>query len=231
MFEDAELINRWKNVVQEVGEACVKSGRRPEEVTLIAVSKKHTVQAISTLAREGQMDFGENYVQEALAKIEDLSALQLNWHFIGHLQSNKVKHVLGKFVLIHTLDSEKLAQVLHKKAKSQGMIQPVLIQVNVGREAQKNGVSEDNLFSLVEQVLTLDNLKLEGLMTLPPFFEQAERVRPYFVRLRELKEELEQSFEIALPHLSMGMTSDFVQAIAEGATLVRIGTKIFGPRM
>jgi pyridoxal phosphate enzyme (YggS family) len=231
MFEDTELINRWKNVVQEVGEACVKSGRRPEEVTLIAVSKKHTVQAISTLAREGQMDFGENYVQEALAKIEDLSALQLNWHFIGHLQSNKVKHVLGKFVLIHTLDSEKLAQVLHKKAKSQGMIQPVLIQVNVGREAQKNGVSEDNLFSLVEQVLTLDNLKLEGLMTLPPFFEQAERVRPYFVRLRELKEELEQSFEIALPHLSMGMTSDFVQAIAEGATLVRIGTKIFGPRM
>jgi pyridoxal phosphate enzyme (YggS family) len=231
MFEDTELINRWKNVVQEVGEACVKSGRRPEEVTLIAVSKKHTVQAISTLAREGQMDFGENYVQEALAKTEDLSALQLNWHFIGHLQSNKVKHVLGKFVLIHTLDSEKLAQVLHKKVKSQGMIQPVLIQVNVGREAQKNGVSEDNLFSLVEQVLTLDNLKLEGLMTLPPFFEQAERVRPYFVRLRELKEELEQSFEIALPHLSMGMTSDFVQAIAEGATLVRIGTKIFGPRM
>ena len=231
MFEDKELINRWKNVVQEVGEACVKSGRRPEEVTLIAVSKKHTVQAISTLAREGQMDFGENYVQEALAKIEDLSALQLNWHFIGHLQSNKVKHVLGKFVLIHTLDSEKLAQVLHKKAKSQGMIQPVLIQVNVGQEAQKFGVSEDNLFSLVEQVLTLDNLKLEGLMTLPPFFEQAERVRPYFVRLRELKEELEQRFEITLPHLSMGMTSDFAQAIAEGATLVRIGTKIFGPRM
>ena len=231
MFEDAELINRWKNVVQEVGEACVKSGRRPEEVTLIAVSKKHTVQAISTLAREGQMDFGENYVQEALAKTEDLSALQLNWHFIGHLQSNKVKHVLGKFVLIHTLDSEKLAQVLHKKAKSQGMIQPVLIQVNVGQEAQKFGVSEDNLFSLVEQVLTLDNLKLEGLMTLPPFFEQAERVRPYFVRLRELKEELEQRFEITLPHLSMGMTSDFAQAIAEGATLVRIGTKIFGPRM
>ena len=231
MFEDKELINRWKNVVQEVGEACVKSGRRPEEVTLIAVSKKHTVEAISTLAREGQMDFGENYVQEALAKIEDLSALQLNWHFIGHLQSNKVKHVLGKFVLIHTLDSEKLAQVLHKKAKSQGMIQPVLIQVNVGQEAQKFGVSEDNLFSLVEQVLTLDNLKLEGLMTLPPFFEQAERVRPYFVRLRELKEELEQRFEITLPHLSMGMTSDFAQAIAEGATLVRIGTKIFGPRM
>jgi pyridoxal phosphate enzyme (YggS family) len=231
MFEDKELINRWKNVVQEVGEVCVKSGRRPEEVTLIAVSKKHTVEAISTLAREGQMDFGENYVQEALAKIEDLSALQLNWHFIGHLQSNKVKHVLGKFVLIHTLDSEKLAQVLHKKAKSQGMIQPVLIQVNVGQEAQKFGVSEDNLFSLVEQVLTLDNLKLEGLMTLPPFFEQAERVRPYFVRLRELKEELEQRFEITLPHLSMGMTSDFAQAIAEGATLVRIGTKIFGPRM
>ncbi|WP_457572275.1 YggS family pyridoxal phosphate-dependent enzyme [Desulfovulcanus sp.] len=230
MFEDTELINRWKNVVQEVGEACVKSGRRSEEVTLIAVSKKHTVQAISTLAREGQMDFGENYVQEALAKIEELSALQLNWHFIGHLQSNKVKHVLGKFVLIHTLDSEKLAQVLHKKAKSQGFIQPVLIQVNVGQETQKFGVSEDNLFSLVEQMLSLDNLKLQGLMTLPPFFEQAERVRPYFVRLRELKEELEQRFELRLPHLSMGMTSDFAQAIAEGATLVRIGTRIFGPR-
>ena len=230
MFEDTELINRWKNVVQEVGEACVKSGRRPEEVTLIAVSKKHTVQAISTLAREGQMDFGENYVQEALAKIEDLSALQLNWHFIGHLQSNKVKHVLGKFVLIHTLDSEKLAQVLHKKAKSQGMIQPVLIQVNVGREAQKNGVSEDNLFSLVEQVLTLENLKLEGLMAMPPFFEQAEDVRPYFVRLRELKEEVNELFGLRLSHLSMGMTNDFAQAIAEGATLVRVGTKIFGPR-
>ena len=231
MFEDAELINRWKNVVQEVGEACVKSGRRPEEVTLIAVSKKHTVQAISTLAREGQMDFGENYVQEALAKLEELSALRLNWHFIGHLQTNKVKHVPGRFVLIHTLDSEKLAQALHKKSQSQGMTQPVLIQVNVGREAQKYGVGEDNLSSLVERVLTLDNLKLEGLMTLPPFFEDAEKVRPYFARLRELKEELEQRFGIALPHLSMGMTGDFAQAIAEGATLVRIGTKIFGPRM
>ena len=231
MFEDTELINRWKNVVQEVGEACVKSGRRPEEVTLIAVSKKHTVEAISTLAREGQMDFGENYVQEALAKTEDLSALQLNWHFIGHLQTNKVKHVPGRFVLIHTLDSEKLAQALHKKSQSQGMTQPVLIQVNVGREAQKYGVGEDNLSSLVERVLTLDNLKLEGLMTLPPFFEDAEKVRPYFARLRELKEELEQRFGIALPHLSMGMTGDFAQAIAEGATLVRIGTKIFGPRM
>ena len=231
MFEDAELINRWKNVVQEVGEACVKSGRGPEEVTLIAVSKKHAARAISTLAREGQMDFGENYVQEALAKLEELSALRLNWHFIGHLQTNKVKHVPGRFVLIHTLDSEKLAQALHKKSQSQGMTQPVLIQVNVGREAQKYGVGEDNLSSLVERVLTLGNLKLEGLMTLPPFFEDAEKVRPYFARLRELKEELEQRFGIALPHLSMGMTGDFAQAIAEGATLVRIGTKIFGPRM
>jgi hypothetical protein len=227
---NTELISRWKKVVQEVSEACVKSGRRPEEVTLIAVSKKHTVQAISTLAREGQVDFGENYVQEALAKIEELSPLQLRWHFIGRLQTNKVKYVLGKFVLIHTLDSEKLAQVLHRKAESLGVMQPVLIQVNIGQEAQKSGVSEDNLFPLVERVLALDNLKLQGLMALPPFFEQAERVRPYFVRLRKLKEEVERRFELRLPHLSMGMTNDFVQAIAEGATLVRIGTRIFGPR-
>jgi len=230
MIDKKELVNRWKNVLQEVGEACIKSGRRPEEVTLIAVSKRHPVEAIATLYREGQMDFGENYVQEALTKIEDLNDLQLKWHFIGHLQSNKVKYVLGKFVLIHTLDSEKLAHMLHKKAMTQGMVQPVLIQVNVAQEAQKFGVSEDNLFSLVEQVLTLENLKLEGLMAMPPFFEQAEDVRPYFVRLRELKEEVNERFGLRLSHLSMGMTNDFAQAIAEGATLVRVGTKIFGPR-
>ncbi|MDK2921816.1 MAG: dependent protein [Desulfonauticus sp.] len=230
MSRAEQLKENYEQVLEELKEACVQARRNPEEVKLVAVSKKHSSKDIEFLAQLGQKDFGENYVQEVLAKQEELKNLSLNWHFIGALQTNKAKYVAGKFSLIHSVDRVKLARELDKQAKKKGVIQEILIQVNLGKEEQKAGVEEEGLFSLVEEVLKLKQLKLKGLMTLPPCW-YGEKVRPLFARLRELKEAIEKRFALSLPHLSMGMTQDFKEAISEGATLVRIGTRIFGPRI
>ena len=224
------MADRAARVKEELAKAAGRSGRSGSDVTLVAVSKLHPASDIRALAETGQMDFGENYVQEALDKQEALADLDVNWHFIGRLQSNKAKFVVGRFGLVHSVDSRKLAQMVHKKASGLGVVQDILIQVNIAGEAQKSGITEENLQALADEVMGLSGVRLVGLMTMPPFFDEPERARPVFSRLRELKEVLEKQLGERLPHLSMGMTGDFVPAVEEGATLVRIGTRIFGAR-
>lgn len=225
-----ELIRRLNDVRRDMAQAAEQAGRSPGDVRLVAVSKHHSAADVAVLARAGQVAFGENYVQEALEKQQDLATLGIDWHFIGGLQTNKAKFVAGRFCLVHSVDSVKLAQVLHKKALAAETVQDMLIQVNLGREEQKYGIMEENLSEVVDEVAGLSGLNLVGFMTMPPYWDEPERCRPLFCRLRELRDAMERRVGRALPELSMGMTGDFAEAIAEGATLVRIGTRIFGPR-
>lgn len=230
--EQKELEARLQAVLDHVGSACQKVGRSPDEVTLVAISKKHPAQCIEMFAKAGQRAFGESYVQEALEKQEVLEHLTpgVQWHFVGGLQSNKAKLVAGKFSLIHSVDSIKLAQKISDKALAFKQKQPILLQVNIAGEEQKSGAETSNALSIAKAMLTLEGVELRGLMILPPYCENAEDARPYFKKLRELKEALEEDLRISLPHLSMGMSHDYVQAVEEGATLIRVGTALFGPR-
>lgn len=180
----------------------------------------------------GVTDLGENYIQEAREKINSLSAYPVNWHFIGHLQSNKAKYAVRMFDLIHSVDSLKLAKELDKYAEKIGKIQLILIQINVAKEDSKSGIYVENALKLLTDISRLENVAVKGLMTMPPFFNAPEKVRPYFAALRELRDRIkvEDIPHIAMDELSMGMTGDFEAAIAEGATMVRIGTAIFGER-
>jgi len=225
-----ELAERAAQAKEDLAEAARRAGRLPEDITLVAVSKLHPGSDIRALAQSGHMDFGENYVQEVMGKQEELADLDVNWHFIGGLQSNKARFVAGNFVLVHSVDSRKLAQALHKKASDLGVVQDILIQANLAGEAQKSGITEEMLPALADEVMKMEGVRLVGLMTMPPFFDEPERARPVFSRLRQLKDTLERQLGTKLPHLSMGMTGDFVPAVEEGATLVRIGTRIFGVR-
>jgi pyridoxal phosphate enzyme (YggS family) len=230
--ERALELRRNLDVVRaEMGEAAAACGRTPGEVVLVAVSKFHPAQDVRALAGFGHMDFGESYVQEALAKREQLQDLDLRWHFIGRLQTNKARHVAGRFSLVHSVDSLRLAQTLHNKAQALQTLQEVLLQVNLAGEGQKAGAAADDARRLAQEVLGLDSLALRGLMLLPPMVDEPEQARPWFAALRELRDSLERELGVRLPHLSMGMTGDFRQAIAEGATIVRIGTRIFGERV
>lgn len=237
---DTVLHERWQEVGTRLQSAARASGRDMADITLVAVSKLHTAAAIACVAACGQQDFGENYVQEALAKQDALAGHpacgNLRWHCIGHVQSRKAALVAGRFVLVHSVDSFKLAQGMEKHlaaltaAEDNALRQPILIQVNVGNEPQKSGVDETGLVCLAEQIMALPHLELQGLMCIPPMFDDGPAARPYFARLRELRDNLRPRLGIALPHLSMGMSGDFVEAVAEGASLVRIGTDIFGQR-
>lgn len=251
-----DLASRLSQIEERINNAALKCGRNPAEITLIAVSKTHPPEAIVEVARLGQIHFGESYIQEAIPKLEYMAASEslgteqknkLIWHFIGHLQSRKAKDAAGHFALIHTVDSSRLAHALHKRMEqlseatpsgtfvnnlATSTVQAVLIQVNIGQEEQKSGVPEADLPYLVEQILDLPKLKLEGLMCLPPFGDKAEETQVYFAKLRKLRDKLENQFgKGTFPHLSMGMSQDFEFAIAEGATLVRVGTDIFGERV
>ncbi len=228
-MDTSQLLSRWTTTCQQIQDAAAACGRSASDVTLIAVSKFHPLEAITALASLGQIDFGENYLQEAQKKIADCQQ-KVRWHFIGHLQSKKANAAAGQFALIHGVDSVKLAQRLHRKSEELGLRQRILVQVNVAREEQKAGICEEELPGFLEQLLELSALQVDGLMLMPPIQPEPEKSRPFFARLRELKEENERRFHISLPHLSMGMTSDFAVAIAEGATLIRVGTKIFGSR-
>lgn len=215
----------------EIEATCHRCGRNPQEVRLLAVSKTHPAEIILAAAAAGQRLFGENYVQEFLAKAEDCPA-PVEWHFIGHLQSNKVKALAGKVALIHSVDRWSLAEEISRQWGKLGLTAEVLVEVNLGGEASKSGVEEDSLEELLRQLATLPNLSVRGLMALPPWCDDPEEARPYFRRLRALSR---QMAELALPgvamrELSMGMSHDFVAAIEEGATLVRIGTALFGER-
>lgn len=225
------IVSRLGETRDMIAEAAIASGREAGEVALLAISKIHPPEAIKAAYDAGQRLFGENYVQEAIAKQEALADLDIQWHFTGGLQSNKAKFMPGRFALIHTVDSLKLAQALHKRLSAAcAPRQDVLIEVNLARESQKAGVAEEDLPMLADELARMDSMNPTGLMILPPFDLDPEKRRPLFARLRELRDGLETRLGAKLPVLSMGMTDDFVQAVKEGATLVRVGTKIFGPR-
>ncbi len=232
----APIAHNLAKVQERIARAAQEAGTTPP--TLVAVSKLHPAEAVQAAALGGQVDFGENYVQEALAKQHELSQNYaqnaLRWHFTGHIQSRKAKDVVGHFDLIHTVDSEKLARILNDCAAQKNITQALLIQVNIGNEEQKSGISPESLPKLTEYILQCPHLELQGLMCLPPVFDAGLAARPHFAFLRELREQLAQNFgpscASALKHLSMGMSGDLEAAILEGATLVRVGTDIFGTR-
>ena len=215
-----------------IRDACHRAGRDSSTVRLVGVTKTVPVERIREGVLAGIDILGENYIQEARKKVEALRDLGVSWHFIGHLQSNKVKVALECCDLIHTVDRESLALELDRQAKKTGRIVPVLLQVNVGDESTKSGVSPEGLPELFRKVSALEALKVRGLMALPPYEEDAERARPYFRLLRELLDRLKEQATNPeeLQELSMGMSHDFEVAIEEGATLVRIGTALFGER-
>ena len=229
---------RLARVRERMKQAAEAAGRPLSGITLIAVSKFHPLAAVAAVAACGQSEFGENYLEEAVEKQAHTESndARLRWHFIGHLQSRKASDAAGRFVLIHTVDSIKTAVRLQKGMEARAAkenapaFQDILIQVNIGAEAQKSGVAENDLVSLARAVEQCSLLRLLGLMCLPPFFHDAESSRPFFRRLRLLRDDLAARLGHALPHLSMGMSLDFETAIAEGATFIRVGTDIFGPR-
>lgn len=229
------LRGRYARVLERLDAACAAAGRGRDDVVLIAVSKLHPAADVAAVARAGQLDFGENYVQEALQKREELAGepacRNVRWHMIGHVQSRKAAQVAGAFALIHTLDSRKLADGLERRLAVLEARQPVLMEVNVAAEPQKSGIMAEDLPALADYIVeSCPHLELRGLMCLPPVFDAGEAARPHFARLRVLCEELRARLGLPLPELSMGMSGDFEAAVAEGATLVRIGTDIFGPR-
>ncbi len=221
---------RVRAVRRRIEAAAAACGRDPAEIRLVAVSKTWPPQAVVAAHEAGLGVFGENYVQEARDKIAALAALPLRWHLIGHLQTNKAKFAVRLFDLIHTLDSVRLAREIDRLAARLPKVQDVLIQVSLAGEETKSGASPAEVPALLAEASRLSHLRVLGLMTIPPYFDDPERARPYFARLRALRDRLEEESGIALPELSMGMTGDFEAAIAEGATLVRIGTAIFGNR-
>jgi len=218
----SRIADGLREVHERIERACARAGRSASEVTLVAVSKTHPADAVREAYAAGQRVFGENYVQELAGKAPALADLsELRWHFIGHLQRNKVKDVVRVGALVETVDSLRLAQELDKRTSARV---PVLLQVNVAGEAQKSGCAPDELDALVPAVRALSKLELRGLMTVPPLGEAPEASRPHFARLRALAE------RHRLTELSMGMSADLEVAIEEGATIVRVGTAIFGAR-
>jgi PLP dependent protein len=231
---EAPLLARLTRIRAQIEAAAQRSGRQPHEVTLIAISKTQPASAVERLIELGAADIGENRVQEAEEKIAAVGRDKARWHLVGHLQANKAKRAVNLFDVIHSLDSIDLARRLDRLCVEEGRDElPVLIQVDLGLEETKSGIEETALPGLVEELASLPRIKLIGLMTLPPFFDDPEHSRPFFRRLRELRDDLASRglFEHQKGELSMGMTQDFEVAIEEGATMVRIGTAIFGERL
>ncbi|MBF0557530.1 MAG: YggS family pyridoxal phosphate-dependent enzyme [Nitrospirae bacterium] len=233
------LIDNVTDILNRMMRAAVLADRSPDTVKLVAVTKKVEIEAIEEALDIGIRVFGENRVQEAKAKIEHfrgpgkdftekaLSGVQ--WHLIGNLQKNKAKYAVHLFDLIHTMDSAGLAEEIDRQALKINKTQRVLVQVKLAGDETRHGVSEEKMMSLLKEISGMSNIQLEGLMTMPPFFDDPEQTRPYFRRLRELRDEAEKA-GLLLPELSMGMSHDFEVAIQEGATMVRIGTALFGER-
>jgi PLP dependent protein len=225
-------LNIGKNLSEvrsRIANAARRAARSPESIHLIAVSKTHPTEVIMAAVDAGQLIFGENRIQEAQPKIAALPA-RLRWHLIGHLQSNKVRLALPCFELIHGVDSLELLADIDRVAGELGVFPRILLQVNVSGEASKFGFAPAKLLNSVEEIVGFDRLQIDGLMTIPPLAPAAEHSRKYFAALRELRDRLGQQYRFQLPELSMGMSNDFEVAIEEGATMVRVGTAIFGPR-
>ena len=219
------------DVKNKIKSACERSGRNVSEVTLIAVSKTKPNEMLQEIYDEGMRDFGENKVQELARKMDELPA-DIKWHMIGHLQRNKVKYIIGKTELIHSVDSFRLAEEINIQAKRLGIVVPILIEVNVANEESKFGLDKDETINFVKQVAALDGLKIKGLMTIAPNVVDPEENRLYFRQIRDLSVDIsnENIDNVSMDVLSMGMTNDYEVAIEEGATIVRVGTGIFGAR-
>jgi hypothetical protein len=217
-----------QRVMERTERAAQRTGRDPKEIKLVAVSKTVDTARIKEAIGAGVSILGENYVQEAQSKVEEVGR-DVAWHFIGHLQSNKAKVAIRLFDLIHSVDSIPLAEELNRRSEMAGQVMKVFIEVKLSEEATKFGTEEEGALLLAGRIIGLQHLSLEGLMTMPPYFDSAEMSRPYFIRLRLLKERMIRE-GIPVKELSMGMSSDFEVAIEEGATYVRVGTAIFGPR-
>ena len=216
-------------VRQEILEAAAKAGRGPGEIELVAITKAHPAEKVREAIDAGQRLFGESRVQEARTKIPEMPS-NLRWHFVGHLQKNKIRHALPLFEMIHSVDSLALAQDMNRIAEQEGLHPRVLLEVNVAGEGSKFGFTPDKLREQMEGLLALPRLSILGLMCIPPIANEAAASRKYFVQLRELRDSLQTEFRVDLTQLSMGMTQDFWIAVEEGATLVRVGTAIFGER-
>ena len=232
--ENRDLLRaRFADVRTRIESRARACNRSPEEITVIAISKTHPADVIKEALEAGITEFGENRVQEAESKIIEVGRRKARWHLVGHLQANKARRALALFDVIHSLDSTDLAHRLDRLCAEEGREElPVLIQVDLGEEDTKSGVSEAGLLELVQSLDECSKLRLRGLMTLPPFFENPEQTRPFFQRLRELRDRLENQgrFANGKGELSMGMSHDFEVAVEEGATMLRIGTAIFGER-
>jgi pyridoxal phosphate enzyme (YggS family) len=225
----SEIAENLAHVVALIGDACIRVGRNAKDVSLIAVSKTFPVNAIREAAEVGQSIFGESKLQEAEAKIAALPA-NLHWHFIGRVQRNKLRKILQSFEVVHAIDSARLAKAVDELAEELGLFPKIFLQVNIGQEESKGGFSPDELVASMEGLLFLKRLEIQGLMCIPPAAPDPEAARPWFVALRELRDSLEASFGACLPALSMGMSGDYVVAVEEGATHVRVGSAIFGKR-
>ncbi|MCG2709730.1 MAG: YggS family pyridoxal phosphate-dependent enzyme [Thermodesulfovibrionales bacterium] len=229
----AQIFENIRIICGRISHAAIRAGRKPEDIKLIAVTKTISIQQIKEAIDAGLRIFGESKVQEAREKIQNskfkIQDSNIEWHLIGHLQKNKAKTAVELFEIIHSIDSVELAEIADKHAEKAGKIQKILLQVKLSDEISKYGILKDNLFELVREISEMKNLRIEGLMTIPPFFENPESARPYFNELRALRDKAE-IMGFNLPELSMGMTNDFEVAIEEGATMVRIGTAIFGER-
>lgn len=224
-----EIEKNLSQVRERMERAAARVGRDPGEIRLIAVSKTVPIERIKEAIAAGAMIFGENYVQEARHKIEEIGRTGIQWHFIGHLQTNKAKYAVKLFDLIHSVDSIKVARALDTRAAAEGKVMDCLIEANISQEESKFGITSEHTLTLAQEMTKLKNISLKGLMTMPPYFDDPESSRPYFIALRQLKEAIARD-GIPLSELSMGMTTDFEVAIEEGATIVRVGRAIFGER-
>ena len=219
------------NVEKNIEQACKNAGRSRDEVTLIAVSKTKPVEMLQEIYDENIRDFGENKVQELCSKMEQLPS-DIRWNMIGHLQRNKVKYIVGKVELIHSVDTYRLAEEINIQAKKQNVIVPILVEVNIAHEESKFGISAEDAILLVEEISKLENIRIKGLMTIAPYVENPEDNRLYFRKIKQLSVDITNKNidNVFMEILSMGMTGDYMVAIEEGATMVRVGTGIFGER-
>ena len=219
------------NVEKNIEQACKNAGRSRDEVTLIAVSKTKPVEMLQEIYDENIRDFGENKVQELCSKMEQLPS-DIRWHMIGHLQRNKVKYIVGKVELIHSVDTYRLAEEINIQAKKQNVIVPILVEVNIAHEESKFGISAEDAILLVEEISKLENIRIKGLMTIAPYVENPEDNRLYFRKIKQLSVDITNKNidNVFMEILSMGMTGDYMVAIEEDATMVRVGTGIFGER-
>jgi pyridoxal phosphate enzyme (YggS family) len=223
------IAERIRHIEQRMADACIRAGRPVKDVRLVVVTKTQSAETVNAALQSGITEIGENRVQEYVKKREALESHHL--HMIGHLQRNKVKYIIGGVAMIHSVDSLALAEEISRRSMNMDLTTDILLEVNTSGEKSKNGIAPDEAGALVRDVLALPNLRLQGLMTVAEFFDDPERVRPAFRLLRTLRDEAQaQNPGCTLPELSMGMTNDFEVAIEEGATLVRIGSAIFGPR-